>query len=148
MGEPSVIWNVIDRRSNRYRWAKIHAIVEATWHDNSASGADQAPENPPETEVTFDERTDINISDAINWANSQGCPVTLFIMDGVEIQHSPSEEVDAAARILDGFGRRRGWWPSTSQAFDDLDPTKKRDFRFIVEGMLRAAAKVRSEGSA
>lgn len=143
-----MIWNVIDLRSNSYRWAKIHAIVEATWHDNSASEADQAPESSAEAEVTFDERRDITVNDAINWANSQSCPVTLFIGDGGEIQHSPSGEVDAAARILDGFGRRSGWWPSTTPAFDDLDSMKKRDFRFIVEGMLRAAAKVRSEGSA
>jgi hypothetical protein len=143
-----MIWNVIDSRSNRHRWAKIHAIVEATWHDNSASGADQAPKNAAETDVVFDQRKDISLNDAINWANSQRCPVTLYISDGGEVQHSPSEEVNAAARILDGYGRHRGWWSSATPAFDDLDPIKKRDFRFIVEGMLRAAAKVRSESPA
>jgi hypothetical protein len=139
-----VIWNIIDERNRRYRWAKVHAIVEATWHDNSVSGADQAPPTTAETEVTFDEREDISVHDAVNWANSQTCPVTLYLSDGDVVEHSSSREVDAAARILDAFGRNNGWWPRETPPFDDLDPVKKADFEFVVQGMLRAAAKVRA----
>jgi hypothetical protein len=104
-----MIWNVIDRRRRRYRWAKVHAIVEPTWHDNSVSGADQAPETTAETDVVFDERKEISVNDAITWATSQSCPATLYIRDGETLDQSSSEEVDAAARILDGFGRNNGW---------------------------------------
>ncbi len=143
-----MIWNVVDRRRNRYRWAKVHATVEATWHDNSVSGADQAPATTSELEVTFDERKDISLSEAIIWANSQTCPVTLYIGDGEALQQSSNAQVDAAARILDGFGKNNGWWASSTPSFDDLDATRKADFRFMVEGMLRAAATARGQDSA
>jgi hypothetical protein len=145
---PPLIWNIVDRRRNHHRWRKIHAVVEATWHDNPASGADQAPESGSDADVTFDERSDISINAAIAWANSQSSPVTLYISDGSTLPPSSSAEVDAAARILDRFGRHLGWWPTTTPSFDDLDPPKKADFRFIVEGMLRAAATERTEGAA
>jgi hypothetical protein len=29
-----MICNIIDRGKHRYRWKRIKAIVEATWHDN------------------------------------------------------------------------------------------------------------------
>lgn len=122
--------------------------MEATWHDNSASGADQASSPTAEAEVVFDERKSISINDAITWANCQSCPVTLYIHDDEAFPRSSSEEVDAAARILDGFGRGNGWWPSSTPSFDDLDPTRKSDLRFMVEGMLRAAARVRGQESA
>jgi hypothetical protein len=144
-----MIWNIVDSRRNRYRWAKVHAIVEATWNDNSASGADQAPSPTAESEVVFDERKNISIiNNVIAWANWQTCPVTLYIRDDEALPRSPSEEVDAAARILDGFARRNGWWASSTPSFDDLDPTRKSDLRFMVEGMLRAAARVRGQESA
>jgi len=143
-----MIWNVIDRRRRRYRWAKVHAIVEPTWHDNSVSGADQAPETTAETDVVFDERKEISVNDAITWATSQSCPATLYIRDGETLDQSSSEEVDAAARILDGFGRNNGWWSSNTPSFDDSNPARKADMRFIVEGMLRAAANVRGQNSA
>jgi hypothetical protein len=142
-----MIWNIVDSRRNRYRWAKVHAIVEATWHDNSVSGADQAPSPAVEAEVYFDERKDISVNDAINWANAQSCPVTLYIRDDLALPRSSSEEVEAAARILDGFGKRNGWWPSSTPSFDDMDATQKSDLIFMIEGMLRAAARVRGQES-
>jgi hypothetical protein len=142
-----MIWNIVDRRGNQYRWAKVHAIVEATWHDNSVSGADQAPSPAAEAEVHFDERKDVSVNDAINWANSQSCPVTLYIRDDVVLPRSSSEEVDAAARILDGFGKNNGWWPSSTPSYDDMDAARKSDLKFIVEGMLRAVARVRGQES-
>ena len=127
-----MIWNVIDRRRRRYRWAKVHAIVEPTWHDNSVSGADQAPETTAETDVVFDERKEISVNDAITWATSQSCPVTLYVRDGEALDQSSNEEVDAAA----------------PPSFDGSNPTRKADIRFIVEGVLRAAANVRGQNSA
>lgn len=143
-----MIWNIIDERGNRYRWAKVHAIIEAAWHDNSVSGADEVPPANLETEVTFDERYGISVREAIIWANSQNCPVTLYLRDDQAVPQSSDREVDAAARILDAFGRHNGWWPSDAPSYDDLDQIRKMDLAFIVKGMFRAAAKVRSNAPA
>jgi hypothetical protein len=140
-----MIWNIIDSRGNRYRWARVHAIIEATWHDNRVSGADQAPISSAENEVTFDERVDVSVAEAIQWANAQPCPVTLFLRDKEEPKSPADVEIDAAARILDGWGKSRGWWSTSTPAFDDLAQEAKRDFRFIVAGILRAAAMVREK---
>ena len=142
-----MIWNIIDERVRRYRWKNVHAIIEASWHDNSVSGADQALPTTIDTEVTFEEREGVSVNEAVSWANAQTCPVTLFLRDSDEVNLTSSRETDAAARILDAFGRTSGWWPREAPPFDDLDPVKKADFRFIVDGMLRAAAKVREQES-
>jgi hypothetical protein len=76
-----VIWNVIDKRTRPYRWARINAIIEATWHDNSVNDSDQAEGASAETEITYDEREGIALHEAINWANTQSCPVTLYLYD-------------------------------------------------------------------
>lgn len=143
-----MIWNIIDERSHCHRWASVHAIIEAAWHDNSVPGADQAPVTTDETEVTFDEQERISVNEAVTWANAQTCPVTLYLRNGEEEELAPTQETDAAARILDAFGRNSGWWSREAPSYDDLDPSKKADFRFIVDGMLRAAAKVRRRNSA
>ncbi|HEY9236847.1 MULTISPECIES: hypothetical protein [Phenylobacterium] len=77
-----MIWNVIDKRTRPYRWAKINAIIEATWHDNTVADTDIAP--PPrsaEEEVTYDQRESLSLHEAITWANDQSCPVTLYLYD-------------------------------------------------------------------
>ncbi len=38
-----MIWNIIDNRKHKYRWLKITAIVEPTWHDNRCHNSDRAP---------------------------------------------------------------------------------------------------------
>lgn len=76
-----MIWNVIDKRARPYRWAKINAIIEATWHDNTALDADVAPLALAEDEVTYDQREGISLHEAIRWANAQRCPVTLYLYD-------------------------------------------------------------------
>ena len=76
-----MIWNVIDRRSRPYRCSKINAIVEAAWHDNAVQDADQAPEATAGTEVVYDQREGVSLNEAINWANAQTCPVTLYLYD-------------------------------------------------------------------
>jgi hypothetical protein len=76
-----MIWNVVDLRERRYRWAKINAIIEATWHDNTCKDTDTAPVVRDEDEVTYDEKEGISLHEAINWANRQSCPVTLYLYD-------------------------------------------------------------------
>jgi len=76
-----MIWNVIDHRTRPHRWAKVNAIIEATWHDNSVADADPAPAVRPEDEVTYDQLEGVSLHEAINWANDQTCPVTLYLYD-------------------------------------------------------------------
>lgn len=76
-----MIWNIIDHRTRPFRWAKINAIIEATWHDNSVKDADQALSVRPNDEVTYEERKGVSLHEAINWANNQTCPVTLYLYD-------------------------------------------------------------------
>jgi hypothetical protein len=79
--DPLVIWNIIDRRKRKYRWLKINAIIEATWHDNSCKDADIAPSVRAEDEITYEEREGITLHEAVVWGNNQSCPVTLFLYD-------------------------------------------------------------------
>ena len=76
-----MIWNIIDCRKRRYRWARINAIIEATWHDNSCADTDIAPTASADTEVMYDEREGVALHEAIAWANQQSCPVTLYLYD-------------------------------------------------------------------
>jgi len=62
-----------------------------------------------------------------------------------ELINRPSDdEVHAAARILDREGRSHGWWPKAIAACDDLDPIAKDELSALVERMLAAAARERS----
>jgi hypothetical protein len=76
-----MIWNVIDRRTRPYRWKCVNAIVEAIEHDNSCNDADLADEAPPSLLIDHDKRDGISLREAIEWANQQRCPVTLYIYD-------------------------------------------------------------------
>ncbi len=76
-----MIWNIIDRRKRVYRWAKINAIIEASCQDNSCADSDIAPEASIEDRVVYDELEGVSLSEAIAWANSQSCPVTLYLYD-------------------------------------------------------------------
>jgi hypothetical protein len=76
-----MIWNVIDRRSRPHRWKCVNAVVEAVEHDNSCHDADQADEAPTSLVIDHDKRDGISVREAIQWANQQRCPVTLYIYD-------------------------------------------------------------------
>ena len=73
------IANIIDRRKHPYRFAKINAVVEPTYHDNSIDDADKV--KPGYAGVGYDEREHITMADAIVWAGSFAEPTTLFIYD-------------------------------------------------------------------
>jgi hypothetical protein len=74
-----MILNICDRRKRPFRWMRVDAIVEPTWHDNRCKDSDQAPKN--ESEISYDERNGISLSDAIKWAENIGISVTLYIYD-------------------------------------------------------------------
>ena len=76
-----MLWNVIDKRTRPYRWREVNAIVEATEHDNSCTDADQAPESDPKVTVDYEALEAVSVSEAVNWAESQPCPVTLYLYD-------------------------------------------------------------------
>jgi hypothetical protein len=77
-----MIWNVIDKRTRHYRWAKINAIIEATWQDNGVLDADIAPPlRSVEEEVAYEALEGVSVQEAIAWANDQTCPVTLYLYD-------------------------------------------------------------------
>jgi hypothetical protein len=75
-----MIANIIDKRKRRYRFLKVNAVVEATWHDNTVKDADQvlSCENGA---PTYEERQNIPLSEAVTWASAFAEPVTLFLYD-------------------------------------------------------------------
>ena len=75
-----MIWNVVDGRERRYRWAKINAVIESTCHDNTCQDADIAPE-PDDDSHVYEARSGISLREAIDWAHHQSVPVTLFLYD-------------------------------------------------------------------
>jgi len=74
-----MIWNIVDKRENCYRWRQITAIVEPTWHDNSCQNSDQAERT--NTEIEYDQQVGVSLADAVQWANAMPFPVTLFLYD-------------------------------------------------------------------
>jgi hypothetical protein len=139
--EAPLIFNVIDQRKQPYRWAKVHAVMEATWHDNSCDDADQAPGLNIANEVTFEERWDVTVKDAIEWANAEECAVTLYLFDGVKL--APQSDVEAATKVLDRFGRTLGWWPKDRPPLEKLGLDRQHQLKHVVEAMLVAASDAR-----
>jgi hypothetical protein len=74
-----MIQNVIDRRTRHYRWRQVHAIIEATAHDNACEDADQQP--PGDDELVYEEIENVTLQEAIEWANGRPSPVTLYLYD-------------------------------------------------------------------
>ena len=85
-----MIWNIIDRRQRAYRWKTVNAIVEAVEHDNSCADADQAAESDIASVVDYDQLEGVSVQQAVEWANQQTCPVTLYLYD--EGKGTTSEE--------------------------------------------------------
>jgi hypothetical protein len=76
----TMIANIIDRRKRRYRWKKINAVIEPTYHDIDIDDADQIDVPSPGFPI-YDRRLAISVADAIAWATEIDCPVTLFLYD-------------------------------------------------------------------
>lgn len=77
-----MICNIIDERKRRYRWLKVTAVAEATFHDNSVTDADQAA--PDAEGVEYAEESGVSLAEAVAWANSLPGQVTLYIYDDGE----------------------------------------------------------------
>jgi hypothetical protein len=70
----------MDRRTRRYRWKKITAIVEPTYHDNAVQGSDQS-EPPEHTFSTYDQKEEISVAEALDWASALPYAATLYFYD-------------------------------------------------------------------
>tara|TARA_R110000868_G_scaffold2321_3_gene17257 strand:- start:4993 stop:5238 length:246 start_codon:yes stop_codon:yes gene_type:complete len=75
-----MIWNIVDKRARKYRWGKVNAVIESAWHDNSCADSDQVPEDDDD-EVSYDQRQDISVHEAVVWAESEAAKVTLYLYD-------------------------------------------------------------------
>lgn len=101
-----MLWNIRDKRTRSNRWREVNAIIEATEHDNSCFDADQAPESDPKLTVDYDALEAVSVQEAIAWANSQPCPVTLFLYN-LGGGFSDSEHFDGVAgRFPDTDGKQ------------------------------------------
>jgi hypothetical protein len=74
-----MICNIIDKRTRPYRWREVNAIIEATSHDNACEDADQQPSTAED--LTYDQRENVTLAEAIAWATEETCPVTLYLYD-------------------------------------------------------------------
>src|SRR5262245_48062562 len=97
-GRRQMIWNLIDHRKRQYRWKEITAIIEPTCHDNRCKDSDQAP--PMELiGLGYDERENISLAGAIEWAQGLHYPVTLYLYDledGIRAVTVDGEPIPAA----------------------------------------------------
>lgn len=76
-----MIWNIIDHRKRKYRWACINAVIEASSADNSCEDADQVlPEHGPPGPI-YDQKKNISVSEAVKWASEETGLVTLYLYD-------------------------------------------------------------------
>ncbi len=73
-----MIANIIDRRTQPYRWNFVDVIIEPTWHDNSHNG-DQAQRD--DSEPGYATKKKISLAHAIAWAMTFPVPMTLYIYD-------------------------------------------------------------------
>jgi hypothetical protein len=74
-----MIRNIIDSRKSRYRWVRINAIIEPTWHDNDCKDSDQAEKD--DDAAIYEQRLGVSLAEAVEWANAKPYPVTLFLYD-------------------------------------------------------------------
>lgn len=74
-----MICNIVDRRTQPYRWREVNAIIEATSHDNACENADQQP--PTDDDVIYDQLENVTLQEAVAWANAEPGAVTLYLYD-------------------------------------------------------------------
>ncbi|MCG6884174.1 MAG: hypothetical protein LJE62_10525 [Silicimonas sp.] len=75
-----MLMNVIDLRERPYRWKNVLAVVESASKNNSAKDADKI-ETAAGIEIDYAERDDLNVRDAVLWAEGLQGRVTLYIYD-------------------------------------------------------------------
>lgn len=75
-----MLTNIVDRRSNPYRWREVTAVFEPTAQDNvTKKGSDEAARPPRDWSHEELERT--TVQGAINYANALSGPTTVYIYD-------------------------------------------------------------------
>jgi hypothetical protein len=74
-----MILNMVDNRKLPYRWKRVKAAIEPTWHDNKCKDSDQAEAS--QNELDYNERADLSVADAIKWADQFPFSVTLYLYD-------------------------------------------------------------------
>ena len=74
-----MICNVIDNRKRPFRWKAVNVVTEPTWHDNNCADADQAERT--ENASDYEERKNLSLSGAIDWAHALPYAVTLYLYD-------------------------------------------------------------------
>jgi hypothetical protein len=75
-----MILNIIDRRTNAYRWKLVDAIIEAAWHDNACHDASHQLE-PDHREPGYAARKGLSLAEAVVWASSFDVDLTLYLYD-------------------------------------------------------------------
>lgn len=78
--ERHMIVNIVDRRSNPYRWKIIDAVFEASWHDNALHDAGHQLE-PESREPSYGARKHLSLTEAVTWASAVSGSVTLYLYD-------------------------------------------------------------------
>lgn len=76
-----MIWNIIDRRERKFRWKRINAIIEPTWHDNSCRDSDRAEEDDDDIARMYAKRESVSLAEAVTWASAKPYAVTLHLYD-------------------------------------------------------------------
>ena len=88
-----MIVNIVDRRSRKYRWQTVNAVLENAWQDNGCPDSDQARKDS-EYQLTYAERANISVSEAVAWGMAERAEVTLHLYDegaGIGTTRSLSE---------------------------------------------------------
>jgi len=75
-----MILNVIDNRHRKYRWKRIHAVLENTSNDNACADSDQAPASAGD-EIVIEERSGLSLTEAIAWGTAWPGALTLYLYD-------------------------------------------------------------------
>lgn len=76
-----MILNIIDRRTNKYKWKEITAIFEPTCHNNSIVNSCDKTEHTKYDGIGYDEIEKCSLTEAIEWGIKNINYVTLFIYD-------------------------------------------------------------------
>lgn len=82
-----MIFNIIDRRVNKYRWKKITAIIEPVWHDNYQGSKTVGDMYSPTAKMAeaagigYHEIPTCSVAIAVDAANELEYPCTLFLYD-------------------------------------------------------------------
>lgn len=75
-----MIWNIIDKRRRPYRWREINTVIENVAHDNSCQDTDIFDEEN-EAAPLCEDRKNILLHEAVEWAETQPGKVTLYLYD-------------------------------------------------------------------